>query len=210
MKNDIGTTLKNIRKSKKITQLSLANLAGVSRTYLSDVENNRYKPSIPFIKSVSNGLANGDELVYKEIYNCLMNAIGYVDKQTPLEKAAIEYVNMLPLIGSSTTSIKSSQLHLLSLQKELISAPDRKVEQSVQGKENPSANKLKIIQAVDIVNDKESLADLISFHENRIIEDRKYISNLISRKIELEKIISKELQRNSNEINLLLKEIDFI
>ncbi|WP_053582158.1 helix-turn-helix domain-containing protein [Lysinibacillus contaminans] len=210
MKNDLGTTLKNIRKSKKITQIALAKKAGVSRTYLSDVENNRYNPSISFIKSVSNGLANGDMSVYKEIYNSLMSALGYVDIQTPLEKAAFEYVNMIPLIGTCVTSIQSAQLHLLRLQKEIINAPDRKVEKNVQEKEKPSTNKLKFIQAVDMINNKESLSELISSFENRIIEDKKFISNLLTRKIELEKIISEEIQRKSNEVNESLKEIDFI
>lgn len=42
---DIGKNIKTIRKEKKITQQELAEEIGISRSYLGDLENNRYNPS---------------------------------------------------------------------------------------------------------------------------------------------------------------------
>jgi len=41
----LGENIKKIRKEKKITQQELAIKMGISRSYLGDLENNRYNPS---------------------------------------------------------------------------------------------------------------------------------------------------------------------
>ena len=41
----IGENIKKVRKEKKLTQEKLSKEMGISRSYLSDVENNRYNPS---------------------------------------------------------------------------------------------------------------------------------------------------------------------
>ena len=41
----IGENIRKLRKEKKFTQQRLAKEIGISRSYLSDIENNRYNPS---------------------------------------------------------------------------------------------------------------------------------------------------------------------
>lgn len=64
--NTIGQLIKEIRKSEKMTQHQLAAASNVSRSYLNDVENNRYNPSVNFLKSISIGLSNGDAAKYQD------------------------------------------------------------------------------------------------------------------------------------------------
>lgn len=52
----IGDNLKKIRKEKKLTQQQLAKKIGISRSYLSDVENNRYNPSSNTVESFAEKL----------------------------------------------------------------------------------------------------------------------------------------------------------
>lgn len=90
MKKNVGETLKEIRKVKKLTQENLAKKANISRTYLSDIENNRYSPSIPFLKKVSKALSEGITtkyyMLYDDIYTALMEAAGYIEETSPVEK----------------------------------------------------------------------------------------------------------------------------
>ena len=63
----IGTNLQRIRKSKdpKITQQDLAKATGLSRSYLSYVEHNRYNPSLDTTIDLANVLGGTlNELVY--------------------------------------------------------------------------------------------------------------------------------------------------
>lgn len=48
----IGKKIKKARCTKRLTQEDLANKAGISRTYLSDIENGRYMPSIETISNI--------------------------------------------------------------------------------------------------------------------------------------------------------------
>ncbi|CAM3769128.1 MULTISPECIES: helix-turn-helix domain-containing protein [Clostridium] len=54
----IGTNLQRIRKAKdpKITQQDLAKATGLSRSYLSDIEHNKYNPSLDTTIALSNAL----------------------------------------------------------------------------------------------------------------------------------------------------------
>lgn len=52
----LGENIKKLRKEKKITQQKLAKDIGVSRSYLSDLENNRYNPSIKTIEMLADKL----------------------------------------------------------------------------------------------------------------------------------------------------------
>jgi len=52
----IGSNIKKIRKEKKLTQQQLAKEIGISRSYLSDVENNRYNPSSKTLESFAEKL----------------------------------------------------------------------------------------------------------------------------------------------------------
>ncbi|EOU2017385.1 XRE family transcriptional regulator [Clostridium perfringens] len=63
----IGTNLQRIRKAKdpKITQQDLAKATGLSRSYLSDIEHNKYNPSLDTTIALSNALGvTLNELVY--------------------------------------------------------------------------------------------------------------------------------------------------
>ena len=60
----LGENIKLYRKKQKLTQVQLADKANISRSYLADVENNRYNPSVDTLKNISNGLGiNLNELL---------------------------------------------------------------------------------------------------------------------------------------------------
>ncbi|GAA0118148.1 helix-turn-helix domain-containing protein [Clostridium perfringens] len=48
--------LQKLRKKRKLTQKALAEMAGISRSYLSDIEHNRYNPSFDTIEALSTSL----------------------------------------------------------------------------------------------------------------------------------------------------------
>ena len=50
---DIGTTIKNIRKRKGLTQGDLAIESGITQTYLSQIENNLKDPTVSTLKKIS-------------------------------------------------------------------------------------------------------------------------------------------------------------
>ncbi|MDU2492066.1 MAG: helix-turn-helix transcriptional regulator [Clostridium celatum] len=52
----IGDRIKKFRKENKLTQIELAKSANISRSYLADIENNRYNASVDVLKSISNAL----------------------------------------------------------------------------------------------------------------------------------------------------------
>ena len=45
----IGGKIKDLRKERKLTQVELAKKSNISRSYLTDIENDRYNPSIETI-----------------------------------------------------------------------------------------------------------------------------------------------------------------
>lgn len=53
----IGEKIKSLRKERKLTQVELSKIANISRSYLADIENDRYNPSIETLKSIANGLS---------------------------------------------------------------------------------------------------------------------------------------------------------
>ena len=53
---NIGVNIKSIRQQKGFTQKELATKAHISRSYLADLENNRYNPSIDTLESISKAL----------------------------------------------------------------------------------------------------------------------------------------------------------
>lgn len=52
----LGENIKMFRKKAKLTQMELAQKANISRSYLADVERNRYNPSIDTIKAIATAL----------------------------------------------------------------------------------------------------------------------------------------------------------
>ncbi|SDC31710.1 MULTISPECIES: helix-turn-helix domain-containing protein [unclassified Candidatus Frackibacter] len=56
MEKSIGQVIKEERRSKNIKQVDLAKKAGISNTYLSDIENERTEPSIKTIRNIARAL----------------------------------------------------------------------------------------------------------------------------------------------------------
>lgn len=52
----IGDRIKKFRKENKLTQIELAKSANISRSYLADVENNRYNASVDVLKAIATAL----------------------------------------------------------------------------------------------------------------------------------------------------------
>lgn len=63
---NIGAKIKEFRKLKKLTQGQLSEKANISRSYLGDVENGRYNPSLDFLESISTALEIPMYLFFKE------------------------------------------------------------------------------------------------------------------------------------------------
>lgn len=72
-----GKRLTAYRKKAKLTQQGLAKESGFSRTYLSDVENGRYRPSVELVKKVTGVLSSKLSVSEEEIFSILMNEAGY-------------------------------------------------------------------------------------------------------------------------------------
>lgn len=53
---NLGNKIKSLRKDLKLTQTDLAKKANISRSYLADIENNRYNASLDTLKNISNAL----------------------------------------------------------------------------------------------------------------------------------------------------------
>lgn len=52
----IGIKIRELRKKKNLSQTKLAKLAGISNTFLSDVEVGRTNPSLVTLKKISEAL----------------------------------------------------------------------------------------------------------------------------------------------------------
>lgn len=52
----IGQKIKSFRKENNLTQKELAKKSNISRSYLADIENDRYNASLDTLKSIANAL----------------------------------------------------------------------------------------------------------------------------------------------------------
>lgn len=52
----VGENIKSLRKKAGLTQLELAERSNISRSYLADIERNRYNPSVETIKAIAKAL----------------------------------------------------------------------------------------------------------------------------------------------------------
>ena len=50
-----GSRLRQLRREKQLTQLQLAEMLGVDRSYLSDVERGTKGMTLPYLKKVADG-----------------------------------------------------------------------------------------------------------------------------------------------------------
>lgn len=53
---NLGTKIKELRLKKKIKQIDLASTAGISNSYLSDIENSRTEPSLKTLMKIARAL----------------------------------------------------------------------------------------------------------------------------------------------------------
>ncbi len=65
--NHFATSLREVRKQKKITQTELAKKAGLDRTYISMLERGVRKPSTEVLMSIANVLEVSACVFIKEI-----------------------------------------------------------------------------------------------------------------------------------------------
>lgn len=56
MEMNLGLKIKVLRKEMKLTQADLAKKASISRSYLADIERNRYNPSVDTLTNIAKGL----------------------------------------------------------------------------------------------------------------------------------------------------------
>lgn len=54
--NTLGTNIKEARKKAGLTQMELAKLTNLSRSYIGDIEKDRYNPSLTTLKAIANAL----------------------------------------------------------------------------------------------------------------------------------------------------------
>ena len=54
--NTLGTNIKEARKKAGLTQMELAKLTNLSRSYIGDIEKDRYNPSLATLKAIANDL----------------------------------------------------------------------------------------------------------------------------------------------------------
>lgn len=50
---NLGSTIKNLRKKKKLTQEEFAIECGITQTYLSQIENNLKEPNVATLKGIA-------------------------------------------------------------------------------------------------------------------------------------------------------------
>lgn len=62
----VGENIKYYRKQKKMTQFELAERANISRSYLADVEGDRYNPSVDTLKAIADALQISTHLLLGE------------------------------------------------------------------------------------------------------------------------------------------------
>jgi transcriptional regulator with XRE-family HTH domain len=49
---NLGSSIRELRKQRKVTQAGLASLCNISQTYLSQIENNQKEPTLTVLKQI--------------------------------------------------------------------------------------------------------------------------------------------------------------
>lgn len=92
---DIGKIIKEFRKSKKITQIQLAENLGLSRGYIADIERGRQKPSRAFLEKMA------------AKYGLSSDYILYGDEDSrPKEK---EFIARIEIVGQEKEMIERAE-----------------------------------------------------------------------------------------------------
>lgn len=78
----IGKRIKNLRKLNKLTQVELAKKANISRSYLADIENDRYNASVDTLKAIANNLNVNLSDILEESNNLSEENLNEKDKKS--------------------------------------------------------------------------------------------------------------------------------
>ncbi|AOY76659.1 helix-turn-helix domain-containing protein [Clostridium formicaceticum] len=70
----IGQRIKKIRNSLGLTQSQLASRANISRSYLGDVENGRYNPSLNMLENIAEVLNTSVDYLLAKSVSCLIES----------------------------------------------------------------------------------------------------------------------------------------
>lgn len=82
----LGKSIKAIRNNKKFTQAELAAKAGISRSYLADVEANRYNPSLETLNKIADALeVHIGDLIIEDTDQFIINNIEEEARKTGIQ-----------------------------------------------------------------------------------------------------------------------------
>lgn len=94
---NIGKRIKELRKLKNIKSIELADKSYISQSFLSDIENNRAKPSLDTLFSICEGLDVSLPVFFsvapESSVEEQLNLVDYISKDT---KTMIELIDKLP------------------------------------------------------------------------------------------------------------------
>lgn len=86
----IGQKIKSFRKENNLTQKELAKKSNISRSYLADIENDRYNASLDTLKSIANALDVNISALIEEDLNAKNNKIDTNKEQIKTIAAHLE------------------------------------------------------------------------------------------------------------------------
>lgn len=98
---NIGESIKIFRKNSGLTQQQLADKSNISRSYLADVEKNRYNPSIDTLQKIATSLGVSVDVFLKDeagtttINENIQTSSLSLKEQDKLDKEAQEIVDNL-------------------------------------------------------------------------------------------------------------------
>lgn len=85
----IGENIKIFRKRKHLTQSELADKANISRSYLADLERNRYNPSVETLKSIARALKVSESDLLNEVSTTGYEKDNFLNITNEVEKISI-------------------------------------------------------------------------------------------------------------------------
>lgn len=103
----IGDIIKKYRNEKGFTQKSLAEKANISRSYLADLENNRYNPSLDVLKAIAKALNVNSSMLLAEKFDA-ENDVSQLKEESALyetgkfktPQAAMKFILEQPAIAA--------------------------------------------------------------------------------------------------------------
>lgn len=95
----IGENIKSIRKQKKLTQFALGEISKLSRSYIADIERDRYNPSLDTLQTIANALGVSVSTIIGEEQqsnkNCVFNGEELTEDEIRImESALMQYREM--------------------------------------------------------------------------------------------------------------------